>query len=291
MGRRRGTPHPDGGTTAGLAGDRGIARNVRQRNLEEDSRPVFYRPYEQGLDLGVSLAIRVRSTTETPRVAEALRKSVREADPQQVWDAVECMRQIIYDSESLSLRRPIVRLLGAFASIALILAGAGLFAVLAHSIAERKREIGIRMAVGARQTQVLRQIATDTLRLTLPGALIGAGLAYTLSALLPSGHIGWSGSGVFVWGRQIGCRDLLRCLSRTVSHFDRRYHHSGAARDLPRLAGETVDEHSSLTDVGACASRTLSAKALSCSPAALDLFMWFSYRCFTTPGKKRFYLR
>jgi hypothetical protein len=68
-------------------------------------------------------------------------------------DAVECMRQIIYDSQSLSLRRPIVRLLGAFASIALILAGAGLFAVLAHSIAERKREIGIRMAVGARQTQ------------------------------------------------------------------------------------------------------------------------------------------
>jgi putative ABC transport system permease protein len=178
----------------------GIAANVRQRNLEEDSRPVFYRPYEQGLDLGVSLAVRVRSSAEMPQVAEAMRKSVRNADPQQPWDAVETMRQIIYDSESLSLRRPIVRLLGAFALIALTLAGAGLFAVLSHSVAERRREIGIRMAVGARQTQVLWQIAGDTFRFTLPGALIGAGSAYALSALLPSGQIGWSGSGVFLYG-------------------------------------------------------------------------------------------
>jgi hypothetical protein len=178
----------------------GIAANVRQRNLEEDSRPVFYRPYEQGLDLGVSLAVRVRSSAEMPQVAEALRKSVRDADPQQPWDAVETMRQIIYDSESLSLRRPIVRLLGAFALIALILAGAGLFAVLSHSVAERRREIGIRMAAGARQIQVLRQIASDTFGFTLPGALVGAGSAYALSALLPSGQIGWSGSGVFLYG-------------------------------------------------------------------------------------------
>jgi ABC-type antimicrobial peptide transport system permease subunit len=84
--------------------------------------------------------------------------------------------------------------------IAPILAGAGLFAVLSHSVAERRREIGIRMAVGARQTQVLRQIAGDTCRFTLPGALIGAVSAYALSALLPTGHIGWSGSGVFLYG-------------------------------------------------------------------------------------------
>jgi putative ABC transport system permease protein len=126
----------------------GIAANVRQRNLEEDSRPVFYRAYEQGLDLGVNFAVRVRSRAEMPRVAEALRKTVRDADPQQPWGAVESMRQIIYHSESLSLRRPVVRLLGAFALIALILAGAGLFAVLSQWVAERTREIGIRMAVG-----------------------------------------------------------------------------------------------------------------------------------------------
>ena len=50
-----------------------VARNLRQRNLEEDSRPVFYRPYEQGLDLGISLAVWVRSEREMLHVAEALR--------------------------------------------------------------------------------------------------------------------------------------------------------------------------------------------------------------------------
>jgi len=72
-----------------------VARNLRQRNLEEDSRPVFYRPYEQGLDLGISLAVWVRSEREMLHVAEALRKSVRNADPQQPWDAIQFMRQII----------------------------------------------------------------------------------------------------------------------------------------------------------------------------------------------------
>jgi predicted permease len=178
----------------------GIAADVRQRNLEEDSRPVFYRPYVQGLDFEISFAVRVRSDSDMPEVAKALSKAVHEADPQQPWEPVKSMRQVIYDSESLSLRRPIVRLLGGFGVLALVLAAAGLFAVLSHSVAERTREIGIRMAVGARQSQILRQIMLETLSSILPGALVGALSAYSLSQLLPSGHIGWSGSGVFRYG-------------------------------------------------------------------------------------------
>jgi len=178
----------------------GVVADVRQRNLEEDSRPVFYRPYFQGLDAPVSLAVRARSDADMPRVAQALRKTARETDPQQPWDEVKSMQQIIYDSESLSLRRPVVRLLGTFGLLAVILATLGLYAVLAYSVIERTREIGIRMALGASRRQVLRQIAFDTLRLIAPGAMIGVAAAYWLSSLLPSGHIGWSGSGVFLYG-------------------------------------------------------------------------------------------
>ena len=60
----------------------GVVADVRQRNLEEDSRPVFYRPYFQGLDAPVSIAVRARSQADMPRVAQALRKTARETDPQ-----------------------------------------------------------------------------------------------------------------------------------------------------------------------------------------------------------------
>jgi ABC-type antimicrobial peptide transport system permease subunit len=113
--------------------------------------------------------VRAHSQADMPRVAQALRKAVRDADPQQPWDEVKSMQQIIYDSESLSLRRPIVRLLGSFGLLAVILTTMGLYAVLSYSVTEHTREIGIRTALGASRGQVLRQIALDTLRLTAPG--------------------------------------------------------------------------------------------------------------------------
>jgi hypothetical protein len=178
----------------------GIAADVRQRNLEEDSRPVFYRPYTQGIGYDLSLAVRVRSKAEVSQTARAFRDAVLKADSNVPWEPLKTMQQIIYDSESLSLRRPVIRLLGAFGCLAMLLTAAGLFAILSYSVIDRTREIGIRMALGARQSQVLREIVTETLRFTIPGALVGALLAYAFSQLLPSGHIGWSGSGIFLYG-------------------------------------------------------------------------------------------
>ena len=179
----------------------GVVADVRQRNLEEDSRPVFYQPFLQITSLDTfSIVARVPSDADMPRVAGLLRKAVRDAAPHQEWWEVKSMHQLIYDSESLSLRRPVVRLLGSFGVLGAILAMLGLYAVLSYSVGERTREIGIRMALGARRSQVLRGIALDTARLIAPGTMIGAGAAYGLSLLLPTGHIGWSGSGVFLYG-------------------------------------------------------------------------------------------
>lgn len=178
----------------------GVAADVRQRNLEEDSRPVFYHPFDQGPDYDLSLVVRVRSSADMSTTAHSLHDTVFEADPDIAWQPVESMRQVIYDSESLSLRRPVIRLLGAFGVLALLLTAVGMFAVLSYSVMARTREIGIRMAVGADQLQVLRQIVDEMLWFTVPGALVGTIAAYILSELLPSGHIGWTGSGVFLYG-------------------------------------------------------------------------------------------
>jgi putative ABC transport system permease protein len=178
----------------------GVAGDIRQRNLEEDSRPLFYRPYPQGMDSDVALVVRARSESDLGALAPALRKTVGSIEPRQPWGEWKSMRQVIYDSESLTLRRPIVAMLGAFGVLAVLLASAGLYAVLSFWVTERTRAIGIRLALGGQRTQLLRKILGDALLMAAPGIAAGAISAYELSSLLPSGHIGWSGSGVFLYG-------------------------------------------------------------------------------------------
>jgi predicted permease len=126
----------------------GVAGDIRQRNLEEDSRPLFYRPYQRGMDSDVALVVRARSESDLGALARALRKTVGSIEPRQPWGEWKSMRQVIYDSESLTLRRPIVAMLGAFGVLAVLLASAGLYAVLSFWVTERTREIGIRLALG-----------------------------------------------------------------------------------------------------------------------------------------------
>jgi predicted permease len=178
----------------------GVAGDIRQRNLEEDSRPLFYRPYPQGMDLDVALVARARSESDFGALARALRKAVADVEPRQPWGGWKSMRQVIYDSESLTLRRPIVAMLAAFGLMAVLLASAGLYAVLSYLVTGRTREIGIRLALGGQRTHLLRKLLGDALRMAAPGVTAGAVAAYELSSLLPSGHIGWSGSGVFLYG-------------------------------------------------------------------------------------------
>jgi predicted permease len=178
----------------------GVAGDIRQRNLEEDSRPLFYRPYPQGVDSDIALIARARSESDLGALARALRKAVVSVEPRQPWGEWKSMRQVIYDSESLTLRRPIVAMLGAFGLLAVLLASAGLYAVLSYCVTERTREIGIRLALGSQRSQLLRKILGDAVRMAAPGVTAGAVAAYELSSLLPSGHIGWSGSGVFLYG-------------------------------------------------------------------------------------------
>jgi putative ABC transport system permease protein len=109
------------------------------------------------------------------------------------------MQEVIYGLESLSLRRPIVRLLGCVGLLAVILAAFGRYAVVSYAVTERTREIGVRMALGASRGQVLRQITADAIRLTAPGALVGA-TALLARLAAPVRHIGWSGSGVLLCG-------------------------------------------------------------------------------------------
>jgi predicted permease len=177
----------------------GVVSDFRQRNPEEDLRPLAYFPLAQTLPGCWSMAIRVRSSAGLRNAAQSLGNWLSPIDPQLYW-RLETMEQQIYNSESLTLRRPLITLLASFGGLALMLAVVGVFGVTAYSVTERTREIGIRVALGAARTGIARLVLRETLLVTLTGVAVGTLGAFVMTRFFPTQGIGWSGSGVFLYG-------------------------------------------------------------------------------------------
>ena len=110
------------------------------------------------------------------------------------------MDQLIYESESVSLRRPIVRLLGVFSILAAMVAGVGLYGVMSYSVKQQTWEIGIRVALGANRHAVLGLVFKRTARLAGLGIGLGIAASLALTRLLPNGPIGWTGAAIHLYG-------------------------------------------------------------------------------------------
>jgi putative ABC transport system permease protein len=177
----------------------GVVSDFRQRNPEEDLRPLVYLPVAQTLPGRWSMVIRMRASSDIASGAHSITNSLQPVDPQLYWK-IGSMQQQIYNSESLTLRRPIITLLALFGGLALVLIVIGVFGVTSYSVAERTREIGIRVALGAAGREVLGLVLRESLGITLAGLSLGSLGAFGLARFLPTGPIGWSGSGIFLYG-------------------------------------------------------------------------------------------
>jgi hypothetical protein len=178
----------------------GVVSDFRQRNPEEDLRPLVYFPLAQTLPFGRwSMAIRVRASSDMAVAARDLGMWLQPADPRLYWE-LGSMRQQIHDSESLTLRRPLIMLLASFGSLALLLAIVGVYGVASYSVTERTREIGIRVALGAAPGEVAKLVLRETLVVALAGLATGTVGAFALTRFFPTGPIGWSGSGIYLYG-------------------------------------------------------------------------------------------
>jgi putative ABC transport system permease protein len=165
----------------------GVAGDVRARGLERESEPQVYLPYQQVPDGAVvwyhpkDLVLRA-ARPET--LAPALRRIVAETDPEQPVSDVHLMTELV---EAETAPRSVqVRVLGAFAGIAFLLAAIGIHGLLSFAVSTRSREIGVRMALGAQRGDILRMIAGSGARLALAGVAAGAALAYAAARALES---------------------------------------------------------------------------------------------------------
>lgn len=177
----------------------GVVSDFRQRNPEEDIRPLAYFPAAQMLPNEWSMAIRVRATGDMGAVAARISSSLQPMDPQLYWE-MSSLQAEIRDSESLTLRRPMITLLASFGSLALILVIVSVFGVTSYSVAERTREIGIRAALGATPGAIAKLILRESLDVAGAGLALGTLCAFAVARFFPTEGIGWSGSGIFLYG-------------------------------------------------------------------------------------------
>jgi putative ABC transport system permease protein len=157
----------------------GVVGDVREQGLDADILPIVYVPLAQ--NTWPSMTFVVRTASDAP-IGDAVRAALAELDPDQPIYDVSSLRQRL--SISLEQRRFTLVVLEVFAGLALAMAALGLYAVLAQSMAGRRREIGIRVALGARRSRVIALVARESATLLLAGVPLGVLCSLLVSRLV-----------------------------------------------------------------------------------------------------------
>jgi macrolide transport system ATP-binding/permease protein len=170
----------------------GVVEDIREGPLDAAIPPVLYIPYNQSVDNYFSLV--VRTSQDERSLIPALRAAIHQIDRDIVPIGGETLIDRINDSQSAYLHRSLAWLVGGFAGLALLLGVVGLYGVIAYSVSQRSREIGIRMALGAQTGSVYGLILREAGWLTIVGitlGIVGSVAAATLMRDLLFGVRSW----------------------------------------------------------------------------------------------------
>jgi predicted permease len=179
------------GRAIGKAQIVGVAENTREQALDRSDLPVLYLPHWQVPDFFTKMVhnwflavwvIKTRAQMDSRTIQNAI-SSVDSAEP---IASLRPMTQVVTDSNAMAKNAFMKTLLGAFAALALLLAGMGIFGVTSDAVTHRTQEIGVRMALGAQERQILGSVLWEGLQLGLLGSALGVGASLLIGRYLRS---------------------------------------------------------------------------------------------------------
>jgi putative ABC transport system permease protein len=187
----------------------GIVRDVKLAGLEAPSEPAYYIPASQApLE---DMTILVRTTTDPLSIVGALRQAVWSIDPNQPISSVSTLAKIV--DESVAQRRLNMLLMGLFGALAMLLSAVGIYGLLSHAVAQRTQEMGIRMALGAQVSDVLKLVLKQGMMLAVMGEAIGLAGALVLTRLMRGLLFGVTPNDVTTFGVVIAILSVVALLA------------------------------------------------------------------------------
>lgn len=195
----------------------GVVKDIKYRSLGETPRPYFYLPMQQAWEPGTGFVLHVRTVGPPLQLLPELRRELRSVDPGVYLFEVVTLTDFI--GQARFTQKIGAALLGVLGTLALLLAALGIFSVMAYSVSQRTQEIGIRMALGARTSDVFRPVLGQALRLAIMGVCIGLALSFALTRLVASQLLGVSATDPLTF---VGVSCLLCVVALAASYIPAR---------------------------------------------------------------------
>jgi predicted permease len=195
----------------------GVAKDSKYESLDEAAKPYFYVPFRQTLREDMGIRLYVRTVGDPLQAIEPVRRAVRSLDPEA--GAFDSMPMTDNINTALFIHRMAATMLTVLAAAALLLAALGLYGVMAYAVAERRHEIGIRIALGARPGDVVAMIVRQGMALALIGLGAGAVAAAAVTRLVSAALVHVSATDPLVFA---GARVFLGAVAALASYLPAR---------------------------------------------------------------------